>query len=62
MAGRAEPRGAGTVHLADGKPIPATGYAVQAESPIEDWYDTEDTWAALDGVGQDGSTITYRRA
>ena len=58
----ATPRGAGTVKLADGTPIAATGYALGGEAPIEDWYDKSQIWAALNAQGKDGSTITYRRA
>ncbi len=58
----ATPRGAGTVQLADGTAIPATGYALGGEAPIEDWYDKSQIWAALNGRGKDGSAITYRRA
>jgi hypothetical protein len=57
----AQPRGTGTVRLANGTPIKATGYALAGEAPIEDWYDHDRVWAALDGHGRDGSMITYRR-
>jgi hypothetical protein len=57
----AQPRGQGTVTLANGKPIEATGYALKGEAPLEDWYDEAKIWAALDATGKDGSAITYRR-
>jgi hypothetical protein len=57
----AQPQGRGMVRLANGKPIEATRYALAGEAPIEDWYDSARVWAALDGKGKDGSTITYRR-
>ena len=57
----ARPRGPGMVTLADGKAIPATGYTLAGEAPIEDWYDRDGFWAALDAVGKDGSAIAYRR-
>ena len=53
--------GAGTVTLADGQAIPATGYTLAGEAPIKDWYDDSGMWAALDAVGRDGSHIAYRR-
>jgi len=57
----AQPRGPGRVALANGTSIKATGFSLQGEAPIEDWYDDSRVWAALDAVGQDGSRITYRR-
>ncbi len=57
----AQPRGAGTVDLADGRPIAAMGYTLAGEAPIEDWYDDRHIWAALNATGKDGSKITYRR-
>jgi hypothetical protein len=56
-----QPRGTGMVTLANGARIPATGFTLAGEAPIEDWYDSARLWAALDGVGKDGSRITYRR-
>jgi hypothetical protein len=61
LAETARPIGQGTVELANGKPIAATGYTLAGEAPIKDWYDTAGTWAALDAVGKDGSQIAYRR-
>jgi hypothetical protein len=57
----ARKRGLSTVMLADGSMIPATGYALAGEAPIEDWYDRQQIWAALNGRGKDGSLIAYRR-
>ena len=57
----AQKRGLSTVRLADGTPIQATGYALAGEAPIEDWYDRQLVWAALNGRGKDGSAIAYRR-
>ena len=54
-------QGSGLVRLANGTKIEATRYALAGESPIEDWYDQTNVWAALDGTGKDGSTIKYRR-
>jgi hypothetical protein len=58
----ARKQGPGTVALADGRKIAATGYALAGDAPIEDWYDEASVWAALDAVGRDGSKITYRRS
>jgi hypothetical protein len=58
----AQPRGAGTVALANGRPIAATRFALAGETPIQDWYDESDVWAALDGTAKDGSRIAYRRS
>jgi hypothetical protein len=58
----ARPCGPGSVTLADGKAISATGYTLAGEAPIKDWYDVNGNWAALDATGKDGSAIAYRRA
>jgi hypothetical protein len=57
----AQKRGLSTVALADGTRITATGYDLAGEAPIEDWYDKNQIWAALNGRGKDGSAIAYRR-
>jgi hypothetical protein len=57
----ARPAGVGTVTLVDGTAIPVTGYALAGEAPIKDWYDSSNTWAALDALARDGSRIAYRR-
>jgi hypothetical protein len=57
----AQKRGLSTVTLADGSTIPATGYALAGEAPIEDFYDRQQIWVALNGRGKDGSAIAYRR-
>jgi hypothetical protein len=61
LAETARPIGRGTIVLANGKPIAASGYTLEGETPIKDWYDTAGAWAALDAVGKDGSAIAYRR-
>jgi hypothetical protein len=55
------PEGIGTITLASGQPIQAKRYAMAGEAPIEDWYDTSGTWAALNATAADGSAIAYRR-
>jgi hypothetical protein len=54
-------RGPCTVTLADGAQIPATRFALAGPAPIDDYYDGTKLWAALDGIGKDGSHISYRR-
>jgi hypothetical protein len=61
LAETARPSGPGSVKLANGQAIRATGYKLAGEAPIEDWYDSAGTWAALDARGKDGSAIAYRR-
>ncbi len=61
LAETARPSGAGSVTLANGRAIPATGYKLAGEAPITDWYDASGNWAALDAIGRDGSAIAYRR-
>jgi len=55
------PTGPGTVALANGQSITATGFSLAGREPLRDWYDAATVWAALDGRGKDGSSITYRR-
>lgn len=61
LAETARASGPGSVTLADGKAILATGYTLAGEAPMKDWYDTAGNWAALDALGKDGSSIAYRR-
>ena len=58
---RATSRGADTVQLADGRPLPATRYSLTGETQIDDWYDRDGVWAALRGKIKDGSVLTYQR-
>ncbi len=53
--------GTATITLGNGRTIKATGFALDGKTPIKDWYDTENVWAALDATGADGSAVTYRR-
>jgi hypothetical protein len=54
-------RGPSTVALANGTRIAATRVALGGIAPIEDFYDSDRVWAALDAIGKDGSHISYRR-
>jgi hypothetical protein len=54
-------RGEEMVPLADGKMVRATHYALVGKVNLGDWYDGTGQWAALRGVGTDGSRIDYRR-
>jgi len=55
------PRGAAQVKLADGRGIAATGFSLTGEATMEDWYDTQNVWAALRATARDGSMLEYRR-
>jgi hypothetical protein len=54
-------RGPSTVALANGTQIAATRFVLAGAAPIDDFYDSDKIWAALDAIGKDGSKITYRR-
>ena len=54
-------RGAQPVRLADGRSIPATGFALTGDADIVDWYDDVGAWTALQARAQDKSLIEYRR-
>ena len=36
-------------------------WAVRGDAEIDDWYDTDGSWAALKGKLEDGSTMEYKR-
>jgi len=61
MRERATSRGPEMIQLADGRSINATRYALTGETQIDDWYDEDGLWAALQGKVKDGSTLIYRR-
>ena len=54
-------RGPDVVQTADGRSLNATRYSLAGDSPIDDWYDQDGVWAALQGKVKDGSTLIYRR-
>jgi hypothetical protein len=54
-------QGQDRVMLADGRIIAAQHYAMRGVAPIEDWYDTTQTWTALRAHVKDGSVLEYRR-
>lgn len=54
-------RRADTLTLA-GKPTPTTRVTLSGEAPLDDWYDAQGVWLALNARVKDGSIIEYRRA
>ena len=61
MRERATARGPDVVRTADGRSLNATRYSLTGETQIDDWYDQDGVWAALQGKVRDGSTLEYRR-
>lgn len=58
---RASPGRSSSVSLADGSTRRAEGVVFQGDIYIEDWYDQDGVWTALDGRLKDGSNLAYRR-
>ena len=58
---KATERGQEVVQTADGRSLNATRYSLIGDSPIDDWYDQDGVWVALQGKVKDGSTLIYRR-
>ncbi len=49
------------VTLGDGKTVAAVRYCLDGKIPIDDWYDEQMVWTALQAKVKDGSTLRYVR-
>jgi hypothetical protein len=54
--------GMDVVALGDGKQIEAVRYSLNGKLPIDDWYDKNQVWTALQARVKDGSVLRYVRA
>jgi hypothetical protein len=50
------------VALTDGKRVQAMRYSLDGKLPIDDWYDENQVWTALQAKVKDGSVLRYMRA